>query len=523
MREKLKAYVSLLFAGTTGMEAQQEETLRRALEEYDRLIAAGYSETDSYGRVISGLSQQVPPEQGFTPMGKRVCTAIAVALYILCPIPLLLLQNVIGLTILLAMVACGVAIQILEASWIEGVAPTDPVPSGLRPILHTIAISLYVLCPTPLLFWQNQLGICFLLGMVAAGVAMQILAGSGTGVSVPKTKDPLSRSLESLLSLAIFAIYLVVSFRTGAWHLTWLIFPLGAAVKDLLLAVLELLQGKSSSGMRFVRAIVLVLLFAILSSALWRFRPLSFLDRAFFRQTSGLEQGSQEDSGSFDAGEVKSLRISWDSGKVILETGPQKDITFRMEGTGSQPGTYTQNGSELRFQSPAAGSVWKNLNHDWDLYITLPEAWSGREVRIDTVSGSVQISGLQAEELLLDTTSGSITASAIQSETVSVDTVSGSVHLEGSLEGLKLDTTSGSCEIELDDRIREIDMESISGNLDLTLPKDLGFDAEVDTVSGSFQSRIPTTSPSKGHYRSGNGRCEIDLESVSGSIQIHAK
>ena len=66
-------------------------------------------------------------------------------------------------------------------------------------------------------------------------------------------------------------------------------------------------------------------------------------------------------------------------------------------------------------------------------------------------------------------------------------------------------------------------MESISGNLDLTLPKDLGFDAEVDTVSGSFQSRIPTTSQSKGHYRSGNGGCEIDLESVSGSIQIHAK
>ena len=119
MREKLIEYVSLLYAGTTGMDAQQEETLRCALDEYDRLFAAGYSPEDSYARVVGGLSQKNPPEAGFPPMSKRICTAIAVGLYILCPVPLLLLQNTIGLCCLLGMVACGVAIQLLAASFLE--------------------------------------------------------------------------------------------------------------------------------------------------------------------------------------------------------------------------------------------------------------------------------------------------------------------------------------------------------------------------------------------------------------------
>ena len=94
---------------------------------------------------------------------------------------------------------------------------------------------------------------------------------------------------------------------------------------------------------------------------------------------------------------------------------------------------------------------------------------------------------------------------------------------EGTAEELKLDTTSGRCQAELDERVREIELDSVSGELELILPESLGFEAEVDTVSGSFRSDIPTTASSKGVYTCGNGECGISVDTVSGSISIQKK
>lgn len=135
----------------------------------------------------------------------------------------------------------------------------------------------------------------------------------------------------------------------------------------------------------------------------------------------------------------------------------------------------------------------------------------------------VEVDGLSTEELKVDSTSGPITASGLCCDQIVANTVSGSVILEGTAEELKLDTTSGRCQAELDERVREIELDSVSGELELILPESLGFEAEVDTVSGSFRSDIPTTASSKGVYTCGNGECGISVDTVSGSITIQKK
>lgn len=47
----------------------------------------------------------------------------------------------------------------------------------------------------------------------------------------------LDKSVSQLVTLITLTVYFVLSFMTGAWHLTWLVFPLGAAVKSLILAL----------------------------------------------------------------------------------------------------------------------------------------------------------------------------------------------------------------------------------------------------------------------------------------------
>lgn len=553
MREKIAQYMDLYYAGSGLSEDRRQQLLQEALDLYDSLILEGKSEQESYAQVIAWIGAQAQPvphpentqktdaageAKAFTPMGKRICTAIAVMLYILCPIPLILLQNVIGLSCLLGMVACGVAIQILAEKFMDTPDPMDPISKAVRPILHASAVALYVLSPIPLLMFQNTVGLCCLLGMVAVGVAMQIIAGSGKADVQPKAEaDPVRKSIDSLVCLILLAIYLIVSFRTHAWWITWIIFPIGAAVKDLVLSLAAVGTGKAPAGstaQTVIKAILIVVLFSLLGSAVWgigRTNHMPLWNWARIHLNSGSELSADNNfisestvqNVSFDASEVKKLHIEWVSGNVTLKTADQHNITFRVDGDSALPFSYQLSGNELDLRYPADNALWKPAWGSKNLTVTVPQSWYARETNIDVVSAVVEVDGLSTEELKLDTTSGPINASGLCCDQIVASTVSGNVSLEGTAEELKLDTTSGRCQAELDERVREIELDSVSGELELILPESLGFEAEVDTVSGSFRSDIPTTASSKGVYTCGNGECGISVDTVSGSISIQKK
>ena len=553
MREKIAQYMDLYYAGSGLSEDRRQQLLQEALDLYDSLILEGKSEQESYAQVIAWIGAQAQPvphpentqktdaageAKAFTPMGKRICTAIAVMLYILCPIPLILLQNVIGLSCLLGMVACGVAIQILAEKFMDTPDPMDPISKAVRPILHASAVALYVLSPIPLLMFQNTLGLCCLLGMVAVGAAMQIISGSGKADIRPKAEaDPLRKSIDSLVGLILLAIYLIVSFRTHAWWITWIIFPIGAAVKDLVLSLAAVGTGKAPAGstaQTVIKAILIVVLFSLLGSAVWgigRTNHMPLWNWARIHLNSGSELSADNNfisestvqNVSFDASEVKKLHIEWVSGNVTVKTADQHNVTFRVDGDSALPFSYGLNGNELELRYPADNALWKPAWGSKNLTVTVPQSWYARETNIDVVSAVVEVDGLSMEELKLDSTSGSITASGLCCDQIVASTVSGNVILEGTAEELKLDTTSGRCQAELDERVQEIELDSVSGELELILPESLGFEAEVDTVSGSFRSDIPTTASSKGVYTCGNGECGISVDTVSGSISIQKK
>ena len=55
MREKLKEYVHLLFAGTVGKEDMEQEILQNTLDRFDDWVARGFSEEDAYRKAVSGI------------------------------------------------------------------------------------------------------------------------------------------------------------------------------------------------------------------------------------------------------------------------------------------------------------------------------------------------------------------------------------------------------------------------------------------------------------------------------------
>ena len=55
MREQLKQYVNLLFAGTTDSEEMKQEILQNTLDRYDDLISQGKTPEAAYRLAIGGI------------------------------------------------------------------------------------------------------------------------------------------------------------------------------------------------------------------------------------------------------------------------------------------------------------------------------------------------------------------------------------------------------------------------------------------------------------------------------------
>ena len=216
MREQLIQYVELLFAGAPNSTEIKQEILQNTLDRYDDLLSQGKSPEAAYRLAISGIgdineiinseteyhapSYEAPryeepvyrsaPEETQEDKDRKMKRAVAVAMYILCPVPLFILGNV---------------------------------GSGV-------------------------MGLCFMFLLIAAATALMIMSSSGKSEEHDEPeyvspKNQTYKAIGSIVSAITLACYLIVSFLTGAWYITWLIFPIAACVKRLIFACIDLKEA----------------------------------------------------------------------------------------------------------------------------------------------------------------------------------------------------------------------------------------------------------------------------------------
>lgn len=207
MREQLIQYVQLLFAGAADCDDTRQEILQNTLDRYDDLVAAGKTPEAAYRLAIMGIGDineilgrapgatplpapAVKPEEQDTPV-KKLLRAIAIGLYILCPIPLF----------------------VLSGMWNMGIT-----------------------------------GLCGTLTLVAVATVLIILGAKketeNADVEPGTPQSALVKSINGLIWAIGLAIYFIVSLLTGAWYITWVIFPITAAVQGLVKAILDLKEDK---------------------------------------------------------------------------------------------------------------------------------------------------------------------------------------------------------------------------------------------------------------------------------------
>jgi hypothetical protein len=213
MNNRLREYIDNLFAtAPSNMKAVEvkEEILQNLTDKYNDLIAEGKSEDVAFNiavasigdvsdliRELQGLPQhydKINEDNNKQKQRTALLTAIAIGLYIFSPVPVILIQNEIGVVFLFVFIAIATGILVFN-----GItkSKSQPVPDTMVEEFKE---------------WRER--------------------NNG--------KNQLQKSVLSAIWAVGVVIYFVISFSTGAWYITWVIFLIIAAVEGIVKALFDM-------------------------------------------------------------------------------------------------------------------------------------------------------------------------------------------------------------------------------------------------------------------------------------------
>jgi DUF4097 and DUF4098 domain-containing protein YvlB len=114
----------------------------------------------------------------------------------------------------------------------------------------------------------------------------------------------------------------------------------------------------------------------------------------------------------------------------------------------------------------------------------------GRVRSLKTVSGDLQVTDAEGEDLTLGTVSGDAIVRGLKARSVEVESVSGDVRFTD-VECERVSATTVNGDIEYAGRMARsgrYDMQSHSGDIRLIVPSNAGFDVDASTFSGDIRS-----------------------------------
>ena len=229
----------------------------------------------------------------------------------------------------------------------------------------------------------------------------------------------------------------------------------------------------------------------------------------------------------FDASQIRDLKIEWITGAIIIQVG--NTDTICVEESSVSDSKYQmvarRSGNRLTLKFCDDDFLgWKSSTKidtdiSKDLVITVPKNWKCDNLEIDTASARVEICDLQIHEVDFDGASGLCVFENCEIEELDIDTASGDVCFSGILNSLDFDAASANCIIDVTNIPRSIEMDGMSGNLELILPPDAGFICNLHTMSGSFESNFNYQIHDRA-YVCGSGECKINVNGMSGDVTI---
>jgi len=237
--------------------------------------------------------------------------------------------------------------------------------------------------------------------------------------------------------------------------------------------------------------------------------------------------GNTSSQASTAPSDIRDIEIAWVVGTITVQAGDVDQVTY--EETAVSDSRYRMiadvSADELDIQycseniKLSFSMFGADIDVVKDLTITVPRDMTLESLEIEAASAGVILRDLTIRDVSLDTASGKCEMEGCAIGELDIDTASGNVRFSGSLEVLDFDAASAEFEGVLTNTPRSIKVDSLSGDIDITLPSDAGFIVSMDAMSSELSSDFETTIRN-GNYVCGDGSCKIEFSGMSGDMII---
>lgn len=252
--------------------------------------------------------------------------------------------------------------------------------------------------------------------------------------------------------------------------------------------------------------------------------------RKYLNMTADVPQetvaGTDIGQDTFPASAVRELEIEWAAGDIKIYPSNTDQITIREDGLTDEKYAMVveKKGStlEIDYCNDAFGvgfGISFGAEIKKDLTITVPRDWVCDSLEIDAASATVEVTDLTIREVDFDGASGTCDFDNCTVDELNIDTASGDVRFVGTLDILDCDAASASVYAVLKNVPHRMDMDSMSGDLELYLPDDAGFTLAMDTAAGELDTDFEIQHKD-GRMVAGDGTCRISISALSGDVTI---
>jgi hypothetical protein len=237
--------------------------------------------------------------------------------------------------------------------------------------------------------------------------------------------------------------------------------------------------------------------------------------------------------GEVSKDQISEIEVNWTTGdvKIIPYVGDTtgSEVIFFTE----ESGTQLEEDYEMRYKvedgvlkimfakpNVKFQGIFKSLEKD--LTINVPIGMTFSDVTIETVSANINLESIHANMFDLSTVSGDVDGALLIADSMDAETVSGEIRWnEATFETVSAESVSGKVNVAFLSMPNNIEIETVSGAMTLSLPENDGFKVDYDKVSGNFDCEFDVKiNKNMAMYK--NGETKIKLDTVSGNMKILA-
>lgn len=189
---------------------------------------------------------------------------------------------------------------------------------------------------------------------------------------------------------------------------------------------------------------------------------------------------------------VADVRVTGPDAKRLLKDGPL-DFTIK-------DGVLSISETSLRGSRMAIPFIMQRGGAEIDYELEVPPSLA---LAITNVSGSIDVKGMQA-------------ASDLQS-------VNGSIDVESTGAPIAARTVNGPIDATFTHHFEGAKLRTVNGPVEVKVPAESSFIANVSQVNGGFESNIPvvlTRNGSRSTAAVGDGKTQLDVTTVNGDITL---